>query len=378
MGPAIASLAALCGAAIAAGALVLVMGRGMQWAAMAALCIGSGRLVETMLVMWLRRSRRGARRVLVVGARGRALDVFAMLSGAGITPVGVLVDGGASAQPQLGGLISALAHAEDVVRREAVDDVIIAIPWSQPERLAACLDVFKPLTVGVHLFPDDPAPFVDGGTEFLAGVPLARLRNRPLSGAGVLLKALEDRVLGAVLLVLLSPVLLVVAIAVKLDSPGPVLFRQLRYGYDNQLFTCLKFRSMVVRPEEKCVVQATRTDPRITRVGKFIRRTSLDELPQLFNVVGGSMSLVGPRPHALSHHDTYSQLVDDYRCRHRMKPGITGWAQVNGYRGETQTIDLMRQRVIHDLWYIEHWSFWLDLMILARTPLACFKATNAY
>jgi putative colanic acid biosysnthesis UDP-glucose lipid carrier transferase len=294
----------------------------------------------------------------------------------------VLVDKGGSSRGQLGGFIGALADAEDVVRREAVDDVIVAVPWSQPERLAACLDVFKPLTVDVHLFPDDATPFVVGGTDLVAGVPLARLRNRPLVGVAAALKAMEDRLLGAILLVLAAPVLLAVAVAIKLDSPGPVLFRQKRCGYDNQPFTCLKFRSMRARPkdapEEEIVTQATREDARITRVGRFIRRTSLDELPQLFNVVGGSMSLVGPRPHALSHHDTYSQLVDDYRCRHRMKPGITGWAQVNGYRGETATVDLMRKRVLHDLWYIDHWSLGLDLAILARTPLACLKGTNAY
>jgi putative colanic acid biosynthesis UDP-glucose lipid carrier transferase len=323
-----------------------------------------------------------ARRVLVVGDRERALDVLSLLAGGRrrwAFPVGVCLDRDAPERPTMGGFIAGLDEAERMVREEAVDDVVVALPWGDGQRLADCLDVLRPLTVDVHLFPESSQPFAEGhAVSLLSGVPMAKLGARPLAGMRAVAKALEDRVLAALILVALSPLMLLIAIAIKLDSPGPVLFRQQRYGYDNQPFTCLKFRSMVARPAEGEVRQATRDDPRVTRVGRQLRRSSLDELPQLFNVLGGSMSLVGPRPHAVSHHHYYARLVDDYRCRHRMKPGLTGWAQVNGYRGETNTVEMMRKRVVHDLWYIDHWSLWLDLVILARTPRACIKGTNAY
>lgn len=354
----------------------------LAWAGLAALAVGAARPAFARMLKHLARWSQTARRVLVVGDRDRALEALSLIAGderRWAFPVGVCLDRDAPPRPILGGFITSLDDAERMVREEAVDDVIIAVPWKDTKRLAECLAVLKPLTVDVHLFPEAPEPFVDGrGLSVLAGVPMAKIGSRPLSGWRAFVKNMEDRVLGAVLLVLVSPVMAAVAVAIKLDTPGPVFFRQSRYGYDNQPFTCFKFRSMVARPQEVQVTQATRNDPRVTRVGRFLRRTSLDELPQLINVVMGSMSLVGPRPHAVSHHHHYARLVDDYRCRHRMKPGITGWAQVNGYRGETSTVELMRKRVIHDLWYIDHWSPWLDLMILARTPLACLKATNAY
>jgi putative colanic acid biosynthesis UDP-glucose lipid carrier transferase len=369
-------------AALLSGVAVAVAGGGVVAMALAAAAAVLVRLLWSPLVAALGRWSGAARRVLVVGDRARALDVLSLLAGSPrrwVLPVGVLLDRDAPARPAFGGFIASIDEAERMAHDEAVDDVVLALPWSDGDRVAACLARLRPLAVDIHLFPDQPAPFVDGeGVSVLGGVPMARLGSRPLAGWSAVIKALEDRLLGALVLLAVSPVMLVVALAIKLDSPGPVLFRQQRYGYDNRPFTCFKFRSMYVRPEEAQVRQASREDPRVTRVGRFIRRTSLDELPQLFNVVGGSMSLVGPRPHAVSHHHTYARLVDDYRCRHRMKPGITGWAQVNGFRGETATLDLMKGRVLHDLWYIDHWSLWLDLEILARTPLACLDGRNAY
>lgn len=352
------------------------------WAGLAALGVAAFRPAFAVMMRGLARWGQTARRVLVVGDRERALEALSLIAGDGrrwAFPVGVCLDRDAPASPVLGGFMAGLEDAERLVREESVDDVIVAVPWKDTGRLARCLEVLKPLTVDVHLFPEAPEPFVDGrGLSLLGGVPMARIGVRPLSGWQALLKAAEDRLLGGLLLALVSPLMAAVALAIKLDSPGPVFFRQTRYGYDNRPFTCFKFRSMVARPEEVQVRQATKEDPRITRVGRFLRRSSLDELPQLINVVGGSMSLVGPRPHAVSHHHHYTRLVDDYRCRHRMKPGITGWAQVNGLRGETATVELMRQRVLHDLWYIDHWSLWLDLRILVLTPFACLKGTNAY
>lgn len=357
-------------------------GQVADWAALAGVGVLAARLLWGVAIDRLGRWTVAARRVLVVGDRERALDVLALLAGGRrrwAFPVAVCLDRDPPERPVMGGFITGLDDAEGIVRREGVDDVVVALPWSDGDRIAACLEALRPLAVDVHLFPEAARPYTEGhAVSLLSGVPMAKVAARPLAGARAVAKAVEDRVLGALLLAALAPLMLVIAIAIKLDSPGPVLFRQSRYGYDNQPFTCLKFRSMVARPAEAETRQATRDDPRVTRVGRFLRRTSLDELPQLFNVLGGSMSLVGPRPHAVSHHHYYARLVDDYRCRHRMKPGLTGWAQVNGYRGETNTVDLMRKRVVHDLWYIDHWSPWLDLMILARTPMACLKGTNAY
>ena len=181
------------------------------------------------------------------------------------------------------------------------------------------------------------------------------------------------------ILLLISPVLLVVAIGVKLSSPGPVFFRQQRNGWGGKPIHVLKYRSMVVHQEAVgTVTQASKQDARITAFGAFLRRTSLDELPQFWNVMTGEMSIVGPRPHAVAHNDQYKVLVDDYMLRHRVKPGITGWAQINGYRGETDTLDKMQKRVEYDLYYIEHWSVWLDLKIIALTVFKGFVNKNAY
>jgi putative colanic acid biosynthesis UDP-glucose lipid carrier transferase len=208
------------------------------------------------------------------------------------------------------------------------------------------------------------------------------LWHRPLSTWERLAKVLEDRVLALLFLVLASPLMLLIALAIKLDSRGPVLFHQRRAGFGNDTFEMLKFRTMVAGAssdrEEAEVPQARRNDTRITRVGGFLRRSSLDELPQLVNVLRGEMSLVGPRPHAIQHDRFYASLIDDYLARQRVKPGLTGWAQVNGLRGETDTPEKMRRRVLYDLYYIDNWSVWLDLKILFLTIFVGFVHKNAY
>ena len=218
--------------------------------------------------------------------------------------------------------------------------------------------------------------------SYLGGVPLLDAFARPLSGWGGIVKEVFDRICAAILVVLLAPVFAAVAIMVRLDSPGPVLFRQPRYGFNNQMIEVLKFRSMYHGDTDRFAERlVTRNDARVTRVGRFIRRTSLDELPQLFNVLKGELSLVGPRPHALQARaaDTlYEEVVEGYLARHRVKPGVTGWAQINGWRGETDTAQKVERRVEHDLYYIESWSLWLDIKILIRTPLALIVGDNAY
>jgi Undecaprenyl-phosphate glucose phosphotransferase len=261
-----------------------------------------------------------------------------------------------------------------------VDEIVLALPWGDDGRLAEALRGLRTLSVNVRLAPEviDP-PVPPRGFSTLAGVPMLNVYERPLSGWSLVLKAIEDRLLGALILLLVLPLMALTALAIHLDSPGPALFRQRRYGFNNNEFTVFKFRTMTIGPESgDAVSQARREDPRVTRVGAFLRRTSLDELPQLFNVLRGEMSLVGPRPHAVLHNKQYAEIIDGYLGRHRVKPGITGWAQVNGLRGETDTPDKMHQRVEHDLYYIDHWSLLFDLRILFLTFFVGFVNRNAY
>lgn len=203
------------------------------------------------------------------------------------------------------------------------------------------------------------------------------VKRNPLSGWKAIVKELEDKILGFIALVLFAPLMLLIAAAIKIDDRGSVFFRQRRNGYNDTVFSVWKFRTMTVMEDDSVVVQACANDPRVTRVGRILRRTSLDELPQLFNVVLGEMSLVGPRPHAVSHNDRYSTVIKHYRYRHTVKPGITGWAQISGYRGPTTDDENMRKRVELDLYYIQHLSLWFDLKILLLTPLFGFINRNA-
>jgi putative colanic acid biosysnthesis UDP-glucose lipid carrier transferase len=210
------------------------------------------------------------------------------------------------------------------------------------------------------------------------GVPVVGICETPFTGTNSLVKRSSDVVLSILILLLISPLLLAIAIGVKLSSPGPVIFKQRRNGLDGEEIVIYKFRSMTTQDNGTVVRQATRDDPRTTRFGAFIRRTSLDELPQFFNVLQGTMSIVGPRPHAVAHNEEYRQIIKAYMVRHKVKPGITGWAQVNGHRGETDTLEKMRARVEFDLEYLRNWSLGLDLQIITRTIRVAFFDRNAY
>jgi Undecaprenyl-phosphate glucose phosphotransferase len=276
-----------------------------------------------------------------------------------------------------------MGSIDDLVRLAQVrtfDEVVVALPWAGGTELNAVLKKLKVVPVNVKICPDYVGwslPTI--GFHLLGGIPMLAALERPLSGWSLVAKAIEDRVLAAIALVVFAPLLALIALAVKLDSPGPVFFRQKRYGFANNEFTVFKFRTMRhAAAEDPNVPQARRGDPRVTRIGGFLRRTSLDELPQLFNVLLGDMSLVGPRPHAVAHNVQFAQIIDDYLSRHRVKPGITGWAQINGLRGETDTPEKMRARVQHDLYYIDNWSLLLDLKILLLTPFHGFINKNAY
>ncbi len=272
-----------------------------------------------------------------------------------------------------------LEDLKRAARETRIDQIVISIPWSESERIEAVVDALGHIPVPISLSPD-PAVFRFAGRpiKIIGGVPYFDIRPRRIDGVPGLAKLALDKIASALLLICLAPLFLVVAIAVKMSSPGPVFFRQRRHGFNHDVFPILKFRTMTTTDDGAVVKQATKNDKRVTAVGAFLRRTSIDELPQLLNVLRGEMSLVGPRPHALAHNMEYAKLVARYARRHNVKPGITGWAQVNGYRGETDTLEKMGGRVAHDLWYIEHWSLWLDLKILVLTAWKVLFQKNAY
>lgn len=270
-----------------------------------------------------------------------------------------------------------------LIRSNEVDQVIIALPWAQRDRIMRTLAELADTPVDIRLAPELLRfEFLHQRVEIVGDVPMLRVLDRPVSGSAEVLKAVEDRVLGSLLLLMFAPLMLLIAAAIKLDSRGPVFFRQTRYGFNNNLIKVWKFRTMYHHMTDAgASVLTQRDDPRVTRVGRFLRRTSLDELPQLLNVVTGEMSLVGPRPHAVQAKAggrLYQDVMPHYAARHRVKPGLTGWAQVHGWRGETDTPEKLTRRVEHDLYYIDHWSLLLDMRILLRTVRVVLGDKNAF
>jgi len=268
-------------------------------------------------------------------------------------------------------------------RKKRLDLLILTLPLTAENRLLELYKKLLVLPVDIRLSAHTNAlRFRPRTYSYIGNVPFIDMQDKPITDWDYVLKWVFDKVVASISLVLLSPVMALVALAIKLDSPGPVFFKQNRHGFNNELIKVYKFRSMYVdQADSNASKLVTKDDDRVTAVGKFIRRTSLDELPQLFNVLQGGLSLVGPRPHALQAKaaDTiYSDVVDGYFARHRVKPGITGWAQISGWRGETDTHEKLQRRIEHDLYYIENWSVLFDLYILAMTPVALLKSENAY
>ena len=269
---------------------------------------------------------------------------------------------------------------ERIAKHHQVDEVWIALPLANEKRVYDVLHRLRHTTFVVRYVPDffGYRLLMHKATE-IAGLAVLDLSVSPMTGINRLVKALEDRLIALTILVLISPIMLLIAIGVKLTSPGPIIFKQLRHGWDGKPIEVYKFRTMHVHQEDPgCVTQARKEDPRVTRFGRFLRKTSLDELPQFFNVLQGHMSIVGPRPHAVEHNEFYKDQIDDYMKRHKVKPGITGWAQINGWRGETDTLDKMKKRVEYDLYYIDNWSLWFDLKIILLTIFKGFINKNAY
>jgi len=276
-------------------------------------------------------------------------------------------------------LLGRISELPAYARNNQVDHIYISLPMASQPRILTLLDELHDTTASIYFVPDIfVTDLIQGRMDSVSGLPVVTVCETPFTGWNGLIKRGSDIVLSLLILVLISPLLLLIALAVKLSSPGPVIFRQRRYGLDGREITVYKFRSMNVTEDGAIIQQARHGDARVTPVGRLLRRTSLDELPQFFNVLQGRMSIVGPRPHAVAHNEMYRKLIKGYMLRHKVKPGITGWAQVNGYRGETETLEKMSGRIEYDLDYLRNWSLRLDLYIIAKTVWVVFMQNNAY
>jgi putative colanic acid biosysnthesis UDP-glucose lipid carrier transferase len=268
----------------------------------------------------------------------------------------------------------------EYLRAHPVDQIYIALPMASQPRILKLLDQLRDTTASIYFVPDIFLyDLIQARVDTVGGLPVVAVCESPFHGTTGVIKRLSDVLVAMAAVILTAPVMLAIALAIKVAMPGPVLFKQRRYGLDGQEIVVWKFRSMRVQEDGGEVRQATRDDDRVTPLGAFLRRTSLDELPQFFNVLQGRMSVVGPRPHAVAHNETYRRLIKGYMIRHKVKPGITGWAQVNGARGETETVEKMRRRIDFDLEYLRNWSLRLDLLIIWRTVLLALRGDrNAY
>ena len=265
------------------------------------------------------------------------------------------------------------------VRDHKIDMVYLALPLKAQDRFLEIVDALKDTTASVYFAPDLFAfSLLQASLTDLRGIPLVSLWETPFYGINGWLKRVEDVVLASLILLAVSPVMLFIAVGVKLSSAGPIIFKQRRYGLDGEEIMVNKFRTMMVCQDGPEIPQATRDDPRVTGFGAFLRRHSLDELPQFFNVLQGTMSIVGPRPHAVAHNEYYRRRIPAYMLRHKVRPGLTGWAQVNGWRGETETLEKMEKRIEYDLDYLRRWSLLLDLKIIILTMFRGFRGTHAY
>jgi len=345
-------------------------------------------LFRCSLLLFLRFMRThglNERRVVIVGAGELGIKFAETVQQALWTGFRIVtfMDDHAEKKPALIQNISVIKtpdHLSHYLTTEQIDEIWLALPLYAEKRVKEILHALchHPLTVRfvLNIFSLD---LLNHSITDIAGFPVLNIRSTPMTGTNRIVKALEDRILSTIILLLISPLLLLIAIGVKLTSTGPIFFKQQRVGWDGRIINVYKFRTMIQHTEEAGkLTQATVEDKRVTAFGKFLRKTSLDELPQFINVLQGRMSIVGPRPHALAHNALYKDVIHTYMQRHRVKPGITGWAQVNGWRGETDTLAKMQKRVEYDLYYINNWSFLFDLKIIFLTVARGFINRNAY
>ncbi len=357
----------------------------VKWFVFAAIGLVVFRLAERFCLNRIRSLGYNTRLAAVVGVNPIAIHLAEQLQSSpwlGIRVAGFYDDVVHGEVKVNQGTVKVLGELEQLVgdaKGGRLDRIYIALPMAQDKRIKYLVSQLSDTTCSVLLIPDIfTFNLLHARSIDVNGIPLISIFDTPLFGWNAAVKRAEDFVLALLILILISPVLLVISMLVKYTSPGPIIFKQKRYGIDGRPISVWKFRSMKVMENGAKVVQATKNDCRFTPIGAFLRKSSLDELPQFVNVLQGNMSIVGPRPHAVAHNEEYRKVIQGYMLRHKVKPGITGWAQINGWRGETDTLEKMEKRIEYDLEYIRNWSLWLDLKIVFFTIFKGFINKNAY
>jgi len=354
------------------------------WLAVAPCVLLTQQLIARAWLTHHVRSAARTRRAIIVGINPLSLRLRAAFdshSHLGLSFHGFFDDrnpprvAGTEADPVLGQINEIPAY----VKRNAIHVIYIALPMVKRARILGLLEHLRDTTASIYFVPDlFVFDLIQGRIADIDGVPVVAVCETPFRGIKAVIKRISDVVLASAIVTLIAPLMIAIAVAVKWTSPGSILFKQRRYGMDGREIIIYKFRTMSVCEDGEYIIQARAKDPRITPLGQFLRRLSLDELPQFINVLQGRMSIVGPRPHAVAHNELYRTLIEGYMVRHKVRPGITGWAQVNGMRGETESLEKMQRRIEFDLDYLRHWSLMLDLKIVARTVLVMFRDRNAY
>lgn len=352
------------------------------WFIVAPLALVSSHLIMRMIVAGMRADKK-TRSAVIIGANDTSKKLiehinefpflFINLRGFFDERGDARIDDGFG--PRLGDLRNVVQY----VMQHNIDFVFISLPMSSQPRIKKLMDELPDTTTSVYFLPDIYIfDLMQAHVDKVGDVPVVSMVESPFTGLDGAVKSIFDFIVALIILMILSPFMLCIALAVKISSPGPVIFKQRRYGLNGEEIIVYKFRSMTVSEDGADVKQAEKNDQRVTKIGGFLRRTSLDELPQFINVLQGRMSIVGPRPHAVAHNEFYRKLIRGYMLRHKAKPGITGWAQVNGYRGETEVLEKMQARVEHDLHYLQNWSVLFDLYIIVRTVWVVLRRDNAY
>jgi putative colanic acid biosynthesis UDP-glucose lipid carrier transferase len=356
----------------------------LVWIAVAPLAVLGGHLLFRIAVPFLRAMEGSPERVVVVGVNHQGLELVRRMLASpyqNVRFLGFFDDRGRD-RVQEGDdypLLGSIADLPNYMKQNHVNTIYLSLPMASQPRILNLLDGLRDTTASTYFVPDMfVTDLIQARMDSVGGMPVVSVCETPFRGWNGFIKRASDIVLSSLILALLSPLVLLIALAVKLTSPGPVIFKQRRYGLDGDEIYVYKFRSMTVCEDGNAIKQAQKNDSRLTSIGGFLRKTSLDELPQFINVLQGRMSIVGPRPHAVAHNEMYRKVIKGYMIRHKVKPGITGWAQVNGYRGETETVEKMQKRVEYDLEYLRHWSLRFDIYIIFKTVWVLSGQQNAY
>ena len=359
----------------------------ITWLWAAPLCQISARLALRAAAPYLMKLQGPPQRAIIVGLNEQGMALasrFESTSFSGIELSGFFDDRERNRLDSVDSdesvpILGKLSDLPAFVKDNHIQLIYLSLPMTSQPRILEVLDELRDTTASIYFVPDMfVTDLIQGHSGTICGMPVISVCDTPFTGTSGTVKWVSDKILALLILFLISPILVIIAAAIRFGSPGPVIFKQRRYGLDGEEILVYKFRSMTVCEDGGAIQQAQKNDSRITRLGAFLRKTSLDELPQFINVLQGRMSIVGPRPHAVAHNELYRSLIKGYMIRHKVKPGITGWAQVNGFRGETDTLDKMQSRIDYDIDYLRHWTLKLDLQIILKTVLVVFKDRAAY